>query len=111
MIGKMIGALVGGKMAQNARGIGGPTGAAIGAAVPMVLSRLSIPAMLVMGVGGYAVKKYMDKKDDSSSKSSGKSRSGKRAKSSTKADSSRTSASNNNSKKASTNNKADSVAA
>ncbi|ABC64567.1 hypothetical protein ELI_12375 [Erythrobacter litoralis HTCC2594] len=64
MIGKMIGALVGGKLAQNARGIGGPTGAVIGAAVPMVLRRLSLPAMVAMGVGGYAVKKYMDRKEE-----------------------------------------------
>lgn len=69
MLGKMIGALVGGKMAQNARGIGGPTGAMIGAAVPVVLSRLSLPAMVAMGVGGYAVKKYMDRKEAAPRKS------------------------------------------
>jgi hypothetical protein len=109
MIGKMIGALVGGKMAQNARGIGGPTGAAIGAAVPMVLSRLSIPAMLVMGVGGYAVKKYMDRKDDGTTKSAKKSSSGKS--NASKANGSKTSASNNNSKKTPTSSKADSAAA
>ena len=63
MLTKMIGALVGGKMAQNAKDISGPTGAAIGAAVPFIVSRLSIPAMIAMGVGGYAVKKYMDRKE------------------------------------------------
>ena len=65
MLTKMIGALVGGKMAQNAKDISGPTGAAIGAAVPFIVSRLSIPAMIAMGVGGYAVKKYMDRKEQS----------------------------------------------
>ncbi|GAA4048098.1 hypothetical protein [Parerythrobacter jejuensis] len=63
MLTKMIGALVGGKLAQNAKNVGGPTGAAIGAAVPFLLARMSIPAMIAMGVGGYAVKKYIDKKD------------------------------------------------
>ena len=65
MLTKMIGALVGGKMAENAKNMSGPTGAAIGAAVPFIISRMSIPAMIAMGVGGYAVKKYMDRKQQS----------------------------------------------
>lgn len=77
MIGKIIGAVVGGKIAENTRGIGGTTGALLGAAAPVVLRRLSIPAMLVIGAGGYFAKKHFDKKDasgsnsDRSSKSSG----------------------------------------
>ena len=61
MIGKIIGAAVGGSIAKNTRGIDGTTGAVLGAAVPFVLSRLSIPGMIAMGVGGYFVKKYLDK--------------------------------------------------
>lgn len=61
MLGKVIGAVVGGKIAQKTSKVGGPTGAAIGAAVPFILSRMSIPAMLVIGAGGYALKKYLDK--------------------------------------------------
>ncbi|BDI59925.1 hypothetical protein [Qipengyuania nanhaisediminis] len=61
MIGKIIGAAVGGSIAKNTKGIGGTTGAMLGAAVPMVLSRMSIPAMLAIGAGGWALKKYMGK--------------------------------------------------
>ena len=63
MIGKIIGAGIGAKAAQNMKNVGGPMGAAIGAAAPLVLRRLSIPAMLAIAAGGYAYKKYNDKKD------------------------------------------------
>ncbi|MBD2843075.1 hypothetical protein [Erythrobacter rubeus] len=61
MLGKIIGAAVGGKLAKQTKGIGGTTGAMIGAAAPFVLSRLSIPAMIALGVGGYAAKKFFGK--------------------------------------------------
>lgn len=70
MIGKIIGALVGGKLAENTKGIGGTTGALLGAAAPVVIKRLSIPAMIVLGAGGYFAKKQFDKKDGSGSQSS-----------------------------------------
>ena len=63
MIGKMIGALAGREAAKHTAAIGGPTGALLGAAVPFVLSRVSLPAMVALGVGGYAWKKFTDKKD------------------------------------------------
>lgn len=62
MIGKMIGAIVGGNIAEKTRGVNGPTGALLGAAVPAVIARMSIPTMLAMGVGGYFLKKHLDKK-------------------------------------------------
>lgn len=61
MIGKMIGALVGGRMAQQARGIEGPTGALLGVAATTALRRMSLPTMAALGVGGYFAKKYFDK--------------------------------------------------
>ncbi|MEP2234144.1 MAG: hypothetical protein ABJM58_01535 [Alteripontixanthobacter sp.] len=61
MIGKVIGAALGSKVAKNTRGIGGTTGAALGAFAPAVLARLSIPTMLAVAAGGYAYKKYQDK--------------------------------------------------
>ena len=64
MIGKIVGAVLGGSIASQTRSIGGPTGAMIGAAVPFVLRRMSIPGMIALGVGGYAVKKYLDRKPD-----------------------------------------------
>ena len=62
MLGKMIGAIVGGNIAEKTRGVSGPTGAILGAAVPAVIARMSIPGMIAMGVGGYFVKKHLDKK-------------------------------------------------
>lgn len=61
MIGKVVGAFLGGKAAQHARGIDGATGAALGVIAPMVLRRLSWPAMVALGVGGYLAKKVIDK--------------------------------------------------
>lgn len=61
MLSKIVGATIGGNIAKKTKNIGGTTGAEIGAAAPIVLSRLSIPAMVAMGVGGYFVKKYLDK--------------------------------------------------
>lgn len=61
MIGKVFGAVLGGKVAQHVRGIEGPTGAAIGALAPAVLRRLSLPAMVALGVGGYLAKKAIDR--------------------------------------------------
>ncbi|GMN03390.1 hypothetical protein [Erythrobacter sp. MTPC3] len=66
MLGKIIGAAVGGKLAKQTSGIGGTTGAMIGAAAPFVLSRISIPAMIALGVGGYAAKKFFGKDKSSS---------------------------------------------
>lgn len=62
MLGKMIGAIVGGNIAEKTRGVSGPTGAILGAAIPAVIARMSIPGMIAMGVGGYFVKKHLDKK-------------------------------------------------
>ncbi len=64
MFKQIIGAALGSKLAKNAPAVGGATGAAIATAVPFVLSRMSIPAMIVLGAGGYAAKRYFGKKDE-----------------------------------------------
>ncbi|AWW73343.1 hypothetical protein CD351_02755 [Erythrobacter sp. KY5] len=61
MLGKIIGAVAGGKIAKQTSGIGGTTGAMLGAAAPFVLSRLTIPGMVALGVGGYVVNKMLKK--------------------------------------------------
>lgn len=61
MIGKIVGAFLGGKAAQHVRGIEGPTGAALGVLAPALIRRLSWPAMVALGVGGYLAKKVIDK--------------------------------------------------
>lgn len=61
MIGKVLGAFIGGKVAQRVRGIEGPTGAALGVLAPALLRRLSWPAMVALGVGGYLAKNLADR--------------------------------------------------
>lgn len=61
MIGKLIGAAIGGQVAKNARGISGPAGAAIGFIAPALLRRVSLPAMLALAAGSYAAKRFAEK--------------------------------------------------
>jgi hypothetical protein len=61
MIGKIIGAVVGGQMAKHSRNLGGPAGAAIGFIAPALLRRASLPGMLALAAGGYAAKKFAEK--------------------------------------------------
>ncbi|WP_394269497.1 hypothetical protein [Qipengyuania sp.] len=61
MIGKVIGAFVGDKIAKQTSGIGGASGAALGVIAATVLRRMSLPAMLALGAGGYLAKKFTDK--------------------------------------------------
>ena len=62
MIGKLVGAYFGSKAAAHTREIGGPTGAALGVLATTVISRLSLPAMITLGAGGYLAKKMFDRK-------------------------------------------------
>lgn len=63
MLKKIIGAAIGAKLAKNSPAVGGAAGAAMGAAVPFVLSRLSVPGMIALAAGGYVAKRYMDRKE------------------------------------------------
>ena len=62
MLKKIIGGVVGAKLAKKSPKISGTTGAALGAAVPLVLARASLPAMVALGVGGYFAKRWFEKK-------------------------------------------------
>lgn len=64
MIGKIIGAGLGAKLAENTSKIGGPMAAVLGATAPVILKRLSLPAMVALAAGGYAVKKLSEKKTE-----------------------------------------------
>ena len=66
MFGKIIGAVAGSKIAGSSRGMGGTGGAILGMGAASLIRRLSIPAMLALGAGGYLVKRHMDKKDAAS---------------------------------------------
>ncbi len=61
MIGKVLGAFLGGKVAQHSKGIAGPTGAAIGVLAPVILRRFSWPVIAAVGVGGYLAKRMADR--------------------------------------------------
>ncbi len=66
MIGKLIGAAVGAKVAERARGIDGPAGAILGAlAVPLV-RRLGPLGWVAVAAGGYAAKRMSRKSARSS---------------------------------------------
>lgn len=62
MLKKIIGGVVGAKLAKKSPKMSGTTGAALGAALPLVLARASLPAMVALGVGGYFAKRWYDKK-------------------------------------------------
>lgn len=62
MIGKIIGAVAGSKVADHMSGISSPVGAAAGMLTATALRRMSLPAMIVLGAGGYFAKKFYDKK-------------------------------------------------
>lgn len=80
MLKNILGAAIGSKFAKNSPAIGGATGAAIATAVPFVLSRLSIPGMLALGVGGYVAKRYFDNKSAETEQEPAKSAPAKKAK-------------------------------
>ena len=61
MLKRIVGAAIGAKLAKNSPAVGGATGAALGAAVPFVLARISLPTMVMLGMGGYFAKRWLDK--------------------------------------------------
>lgn len=63
MFGKILGAVAGAKAAKHSRKVGGTGGAFLGAAAVPLVRRMSIPAMLAIGAGGYAFKKWSDKRE------------------------------------------------
>lgn len=62
MIGKIIGAVAGAKAAQHARGVNGPAGALLGVGAIAVARRLGPLGLIAAAAGGYAFKRYSEKK-------------------------------------------------
>ena len=63
MIGKIIGAYAGDRLAKQTNSIGGASGAALGVVAAAALRRLSLPAMIVLGAGGYVAKKLYERNE------------------------------------------------
>ena len=61
MIGKIIGGIAGSKAADHIRGINEPGGALLGIGAATLARRLSLPAMLAIAAGGYALKRHKNK--------------------------------------------------
>ncbi len=60
MLKRIVGAAIGARLAKGSPALGGATGAALATAVPFIISRASLPAMLMIGAGGYLFKRYFD---------------------------------------------------
>lgn len=67
MLRSLIGAAIGSRLAKRYPVLGGATGAVAVRAVPFIVTRLSIPAMIAMGAGGYLAKRYFDARDEGES--------------------------------------------
>lgn len=63
MLGKILGAIAGSQVAQHVRGVDGAGGAVLGVAATSVLRRLGPVGLVTAAVGGYALKKHMEKRE------------------------------------------------
>lgn len=63
MIKNIIGAVAGAKLAQNTK-VDNGTGAILGSVAPALIARMSLPAMIAIGAGGYLFKRYRDQQTE-----------------------------------------------
>ena len=68
MLGRILGGLVGARAAKHTDKVGGATGALLGAAAGSTIRRVSIPGLIALTVGGYALKKWKNKRDKAEAK-------------------------------------------
>ncbi|MEM7687425.1 MAG: hypothetical protein AAF291_00255 [Pseudomonadota bacterium] len=61
MLKSIIGASIGSHLTKKPAA-GGALGATLATAAPFVLSRISLPTMAALGLGGFLVKRHLDKK-------------------------------------------------
>lgn len=61
MLGKIIGAIAGKRMAQNVAGVDGTAGALLGVGAATMLKRLGPVGLVAAAAGGYVLKKRYDK--------------------------------------------------
>lgn len=63
MIGKIIAAVAGKKVADQTSSIGGTGGALLGVAAATLARRLGPVGLVAMAAGGYALKRHLDKRE------------------------------------------------
>lgn len=63
MFGKIIGAVAGAKAADQVSGLNEPGGALLGIGAAALVRRLSPMALLALLAGGYALKRYNDRRE------------------------------------------------
>lgn len=63
MLGKIIGAVVGRRVARHIDGIGGPGGALLGVGAATLLRRMGPAGLVAAAVGSYALKRHFDKRE------------------------------------------------
>ena len=68
MLGKILGGIAGARAARHTNKVGGMSGALMGAVAGSALRRASLPALLALTAGGYALKKWKDKHDAAEAK-------------------------------------------
>lgn len=62
MLGKIMGAVLGARASRGSRGMSEPRGALLGAASVAIARRFGIPGMIAAAAGGYALKRYNERK-------------------------------------------------
>ena len=68
MLGKILGGIAGARAAEHSGKMGGAKGAVLGAVAGTLIRRTSIPGLIAFTVGGYALKKWKDKRDRAEAK-------------------------------------------
>lgn len=61
MIGKVLGAVAGAKVAERSKNLGAVEGSLLGLAASVVVRRLSIPSMLAIAAGAYVAKRRSER--------------------------------------------------
>ncbi|MCB2074008.1 MAG: hypothetical protein H6917_04800 [Novosphingobium sp.] len=64
MIGKIVGAVAGSRIARRSREIDSPMGAVLGVAAATLVKRLSLPVLVTATAGGYFLKRHLDGRKD-----------------------------------------------
>lgn len=65
MLGKIVGGIIGAKAAKRTRGVDEPGGALMGVAAVALARRFGLPGILAAAVGGYAIKRYSERRKTS----------------------------------------------